>query len=95
MKEGSDVMRKDNSRPARPTHAFKSPEETRDIRRALGAWFDSQEIGFEDALIVMGELVVDVLTLNATSRADLDAGKAAFVHCVQQWTEERKADFAN
>ena len=72
-----------------------TPEETREVRRALGHWFYTQEIGFADAMIVICELAVDVLTLTAESRADFEAGREAFIRSLRCLAEERNADFTN
>jgi hypothetical protein len=83
--------------PPRKLHLdrVRTPEEHLAIRKALGAWFASQEIGYEDAICVMLQMCCDVLSWNAHSRADLEQGKIAFVTCFTEWLKERNADFAN
>jgi hypothetical protein len=57
----------------------RTPEEYRDARLALAAWFYSQGLGYEDAAIVMTEMICDFISVHANDGDDWDLGAAAFI----------------
>lgn len=73
----------------------RSPEEYRDARLALAAWFYSQGLGYEDAAIVMTEMICDFISVHAIDGDDWEVGQEAFVRTFRRTAGQMKLNFSN